>query len=260
MQNELAFHANLYLARIYLVLTPEYYVIDRVKALPFEQSIVTPLQAQSLLINHPPVTSQTPAALTGAASTAPAAERTSAGSAEVVIPEGAKKGKYYDSRPVPHLLGPGSVFVTAGTELEGQVAFGSVFQDEIGFEWGVLVDTAHGLFTIRVKLGKNRPAGTLRFRWQASRLPEETKPIKSAISLYPNIHYAARFETVAFEARSADEACPAGELTWSVHPEKGGRISDAGVFTASDCSGIYEIRAESVVSPGQHAAAFVVIH
>ncbi|MDR0222449.1 MAG: hypothetical protein LBI38_02795 [Oscillospiraceae bacterium] len=253
-EERLSERRTLYLARLYVILTPDYYIIDRVEPLnsklPFTE---TPPAAAPY--NHEDVKRFCPE------SECPAGRfpLMKFGTAKVTVPEGAVKGKVYYSRDIPHFLGLGTVFINAGLLDGDEALYGDLPQSGAYFKWGAVLDKTRGLFKIAVKIIKNAPPQTLDFCWSAVKQREPPANRTPALAISPDVGYVAPFETIAFRASSGDGGLNPGELIWSVNPPEIGRISKNGVFTAGGGEGFCEIRAELAAEREFNAAAFVVI-
>lgn len=248
---------GLYLARLELYVSPQYFILESVKSLPFSQIIpsVPDLRAFQLRsefararcsnsLENPVQPSVQPLANSGYIS--------------VEIPEKAKKGQIFRSSEIPHGLGTGAVFINAGfSDGSGMVFESSSIVNE-KFSYGVSVNTDTGMFFVSVKLNFDLEKVTLNFCWLASRLPEKT--VCRKLEIYPSVHYAGRYETVQFTVSHPDGGIwRTGELEWSVTPDDGGIITQTGIFTAFDKAGFYEISVRCPAEPDLTASAFLVV-
>ncbi len=249
---------GLYLARLELYVSPQYFILESVKSLPFSQSIPALAELRSFQLRsefaqkHYTNIAENPVQQ----SVQPLAN---SGYISVEIPDKAKKGQVFQSTEIPHGLGTGAVFINAGISDGGSVVFESSSVINGNFSYGIKVNKDTGMFFVSVKLNCDcDEKKTLNFCWLASRLPEKT--VRRKLEIYPSVHYAGRYETVQFTVSHPDGGVwRNGELEWSVTPGDGGVITQSGTFTAFDKAGFYEIGVRCLAEPDLTASAFLVV-
>lgn len=248
---------GLYLARLELYVSPQYFILESVKSLPFSQIIpsVPDLRAFQLRSEF----AQTRHSSIVENPVQPSVQQlVNSGYIGVEIPEKAKKGQIFRSPEIPHELGTGIVFINAGFSDGSGIVFESSSVVNGDFSYGVSVNRDTGMFSVSVRLNRDHEKDTLNFCWFASRLPEKT--VCRKLEIYPSVHYAGRYETVQFTVSHPDGGIwRNGELEWSVTPDDGGIITQSGLFTAFDKAGLYEIGVRCSAEPDLSASAFLVV-
>lgn len=250
-------NSGLYLARLELYISPQYFILESVKSLPFSQIIpsIPALRAFQLRSKftraHYSNSIENPMQ--------PSVwHLTNSGYISVEIPEKARKGQIFRSSEIPHGLGTGTVFINAGFSDDSSIVFESSSVVNGDFSYGVSVNKDTGMFYIQVRLSRDHEKDTLNFCWLASRLPEKT--VRRKLEIFPSVHYAGRYESVQFTVSHPDGGIwRNGELEWSVVPDDGGVITQSGMFTAFDKAGFYEISVRCSAEPELTALAFLVV-
>lgn len=248
---------GLYLARLELYVSPEYFILESVKSLPFSQIVPTVTELRSFQLRSEFVCARSSNGIEG---TAPISDLPLANSGyiSVEIPEKAKKGQIFSSAEIPHGLGTGEVFINAGISEGSRVLFESSPVLNRNFSYGLSVNKETGTFLVSVKLNCDYEKNTLNFCWIASKMPEKSTGTK--LEIIPSVCYAGRYETVQFTVSSSDgRVWRTGELEWSVSPDNGGSITQTGTFTTMDKSGFYEIGVRCLADPDLTASAFLVV-
>ncbi len=248
---------GLYLAGLELYISQQYYILESVTALPFSQTIPSLADLRSFQIRsefaraHRPDSAGEPAQ--------PSVQPLTAfGHISVEIPDKARKGQLFSSAEIPHGLGTGAVFVTAGIEDGSGIVFEGFPIINESFGYGVRVNKDTGMFSVSVRLNRDFDKSTLNFCWLASKASEKT--VHRKLEIYPSVHYAGRYEKVQFTASHPDGGVwRSGELEWSVSPDDGGIITQSGTFTAFDKPGFYEISVRCPAEPELSATAFLVV-
>lgn len=248
---------GIYLARLGLYVSPQYFILESVKSLPFSQIIpsVPDLRAFQLRSEF----AQTRCSDSVENPVQPSIQPlVNSGYIDVEILEKAKKGQIFHSAEIPHGLGTGTVFINAGFSDSSGIVFESSSVVNRDFSYGVSVNKDTGMFSVLVRLNRDHEKDTLNFCWLASRLPEKT--VCRKLEIYPSVHYAGRYETVQFTVSHPDGGIwRNGELEWSVTPDGGGIITQSGLFTAFDNAGLYEIGVRCLSEPDLTASAFLVV-
>lgn len=248
---------GLYLARLELYVSPQYFILESVKNLPFSQIIpsIPDLRAFQLRSEF----ARTRYSDSVEQSVQPSVQPlVNSGYISVEIPEKARKGQIFSSSDIPHGLGTGAVFINAGISYGSGIIFESSSVMNKDFSYGVSVNKDTGMFSVSVKLNRDYEKDTLNFYWLASKLPEKT--VCRKLEIYPSVHYAGRYETVQFTVSHPDGGIwRNGELEWSVAPDGGGSITQSGMFTAFDKAGFYEIGVRCLAEPDLTASAFLVV-
>ena len=248
---------GLYLARLELYVSPQYFILESVKALPFSQRIpsVPDLRAFQLRSEFVQTCSPNNAENLAQPSVQPLVN---SGYISVEIPEKAKKGQIIRSDEIPHGLGTGDVFINAGILNGSGIVFESSSVMNEDFSYAVSADKETGMFSVSVRLNCDHEKNTISFCWLASRLPEKT--VHRSLEITPDVRYAGRYETVQFSVSHPDGGIwRNGELEWSITPDDGGVLTQSGVFTAFDKPGFYEISVRGIAEPELTASAFVVV-
>lgn len=250
--------SKLYLARLELFVSPQYFILESVESLPFFQTVPTAVDMRSFQMRSEFMCSQSVNKTIPCVSSAiqPAVNT---GIAHVKIPERAKKGKLYYSDEIPHGLGTGIVFISAGFIDDKNIIFEDSSLLNKKFSYGVRVNKDTGMFTIAVKPDYDIEETVLNFCWTASHFPEKGNDERK-LEIYPSVRYAGRHETVHFDVSHPNgKLWKKGELEWSVRPDNGGQITSTGIFTAFDIPGFYEVKVKSIAEPDLSATAFLVI-
>ncbi|MCH5195984.1 MAG: hypothetical protein J1F28_04685 [Oscillospiraceae bacterium] len=248
---------GLYLARLELYVSPQYYILESVKKLPFSQSIPSVAELRAFQLRSEFVRTRCSNNVENPVQ--PSVQPlVNSGYIRVEIPEKAKKGQVFHSVYMPHGLGTGAVFINTGISDESGIVFENSSVVNESFSYGVSVNKETGMFSVSVKLNRDHEKDTLNFCWFATRLPEKT--VLRKIEIYPSVRYAGRYETVQFTVSHPDGGIwRNGELEWNVTPDDGGNITQSGVFTAFDKPGFYEISVRSAAEPDLTASAFLVV-
>ncbi len=249
---------RLYLARLGLYISPQYFILESVKNLPFSQIVPNPIDLQAFRLRS----GFTRESTVQNAEVLPVQQvkpLTNSGFLSIEIPQNSQKGSVFRSAEVPHGLGTGIVFINAGFVGKSSVIFESSSVLNRYFTYGVSVNKETGMFSISVKLNCDTEKAKLNFCWLATRLPDKSVT-RGNFEITPSVHYTGRYETVQFTVSHPDGGVwKSGELEWSVQPDDGGSITQNGVFTAFDKPGFYEISVSSVDEPELKASAFLVV-
>ncbi len=250
---------KLYIAKLELFVSPQYYILESVEDLPFCQAVPTAVDMRSFQIRSeficPPSENKTVSHMI------PPANQpvVNTGTAYVLIPEKARKGNIYYSNNIPHGLGTGVVFINAGYVDDKKIIFEESSLLNNNFSYSIIVDEDSGTFSVAVRINSDIKKTNLKFCWTASRFPDMGNSERK-IEINPSVRYAGRYETVHFDVSHPDgKVWKNGELEWSVHPDNGGQITSSGIFTAFDIPGFYEIRVKSIAEPDLNATAFLVV-
>lgn len=248
---------GLYLAKLELYVSPQYFILESAESLPFSQIVpsISDLRAFQLRLEF----TQNRYSNSVENSVQPSFQQlVNSGYISVEIPEKAKKGQIFRSDEIPHGLGIGDVYINAGISDGSSIVFESSCVVNVDFSYGVSVNKDTGVFSVSVKLNRDQEKTTLNFCWLASKLPEKT--VYKKLEIYPSVHYSGRYETVQFTVSHPDGGIwRNGELEWSVTPDDGGIITQSGVFTAFDKTGFYEISVRCSAEPDLTASTFLVV-
>ncbi|MBD5128359.1 MAG: hypothetical protein HDT43_00310 [Ruminococcaceae bacterium] len=248
---------GIYLARLELYVSPQYFILESVKSLPFSQIIPSvpelrafQLRSEFAWKRHSDI-AENPVP-------PPVQPLINSGYIDIEIPEKAKKGQIFRSAEIPHGLGIGTVFISVGFSDGSGIVFESSSVVNGDFSCGASVNKDTGMFSVAVRLNRDHEKAALNFCWLASRLPEKT--VSRKLEIYPSVHYAGRYETVQFTVTHPDDGIwRNGELEWRVTPDNGGIITQSGSFTAFDKAGLYEISVRCLSEPDMTASAFLVV-
>lgn len=248
---------GIYLARLELYVSPQYFILESVKSLPFSQIIPSVSELRAFQLRSEFVQAHYSSSIENPVQPS-VRPLVNSGYIDVEIPEKAKKGQIFHSAEIPHGLGTGIVFINAGFSDGSGIVFESSSVVNRDFSYGVSVNKDTGMFSVSVRLNRDHEKDTLNFCWLASRLPEKT--VCRKLEIYPSVHYAGRYETVQFTVSHPDGGIwRNGELEWSVTPDGGGIITQSGSFTAFDKAGLYEIGVRCLSEPDLTASAFLVV-
>lgn len=265
---------RLYLAKIDLLRTSregtDTCLIDQIENLPFHQYILN--QNLSFALHQMTVDGFD---VSGARGTHPQQRRTGGapeqreqgilmaqGSYWLDLDGGGERGDRFIGEEIPHGLGLGPVFVTAGLEdADGIVTYGSseIFPDmELLLELSVRVYPDKGTFQIAGRLREQIIKNGVMVHWTALMQAEEkkTKKLTRKIFIKPGILELAVRESHYLEAvcTNMDDKT----VEWSVQPH-GGSISPNGMYTAPNIPGVYEVVVQSTAYPQVRASIFVVV-
>lgn len=248
---------GLYLARLEMYISRQYFILESVKSLPYSQRVPSIPDLRAFQLR-----SEFAAARYIESAKAPVqpsdCQHTNSGYISVEIPEKSKKGYIYRSEETPHGLGTGAVFINVGFSEKNIVVFENSSVVNRDFSYGVTLNKDTGMFCVVVRLNSDHDKDTLNFCWLASKLPDKT--VSRKLEIFPCVHYAGRYETVQFTVSHPDGGIwRSGELEWSVMPDDGGVITQSGVFTAFDKAGFYEIAVKCAAEPELTASAFLVV-
>lgn len=249
--------SGLYLARLELYVSPQYFILEAVKGLPFSQSVPSVPELRAFQMRSEFARTRCSGSVERTVQPT-ALPLVNSGYIIVELPEGAKKGQIVRSAETPHGLGTGDVFIGAGFSENGAVVFEGSSVVNRDFGWGVSANKGTGMFSVSVRFDRDHGKGTLNFFWFAARLPEKT--VSEKLEIYPSVYYAGQYETVQFTVSHPDGGIwRNGELEWSVTPDSGGVITQTGTFTAFDKAGFYEVCVRCAADPELTATAFLVV-
>ncbi len=248
---------GLYLARLELFISARYFILESVKNLPFSQRIPSIPELRAFQLRSEFTAARYIRNVENPVQPS-VCRLTNSGHISVEIPEKSRKGYIYRSDETPHGLGTGEVFINVGFSDRGIVIFENSSVVNRDFSYGVSVNKDTGMFCVLVRLNRDHDKETLNFCWLASRLPEKT--VSRKLEIFPTVRYCGRYETVRFTVSHPDGGIwRNGELEWSVIPDDGGVLTQAGVFTAFDKAGFYEIGVKCPAEPELTASAFLVV-
>lgn len=248
---------GLYLAKLELYVSPQYFILESAESLPFSQIVPSIPDLRAFQLRSEFTQKRYSNSVENSVQSS-VQQLVNSGYISVEIPEKAKKGQIFRSGEIPHGLGTGDVFINAGISDGSGIVFENASVVNVDFGYGVSVNKDTGMFSVSVKLYRDHEKNTLHFCWLASKLPEKT--VYRKLEIYPSVHYAGRYETVQFTVSHPDGGIwRNGELEWSVTPDDGGIITQSGVFTAFDKAGFYEISVRCSAEPDLTASAFLVV-
>lgn len=196
---------------------------------------------------------------------------------EIPLGKGAKKGEIFYSGEIVHGLGKGDVYVDIGYEcIEADRSMGrdtkvlvygasGIFKanGNPSIESAVKVMKEKGTFIAGVRFIKEYRNIILRCHWSAVKISDGN--VEN--SLYPNGNsyittekptiVLAKGETCFFPVKFVNmESC---HLCYELSEERSGEISDTGVYTAPQKSGVYEIRIYCENNPFMCTYAYAVV-
>lgn len=203
--------------------------------------------------------------------------KTAGGIFEIPLGKGAKKGEIFYSGEILHGLGKGDVYVDIGYEcIEADASMGrdtgiliygvsGIFKGNSNpsIEAAVKVMKEKGTFIAGVRFIKDYRNIILRCHWSAVKISDGNVEK----SLYPNGNsyittdkptiVLAKGETCFFPVKFVNmESC---RLCYELSEERSGEISDTGVYTAPQKSGVYEIRIYCENNPFMCTYAYAVV-
>lgn len=200
------------------------------------------------------------------------------GVCEIPLGVSMRRGQVAYSDEIVHGLGPGTVFVSVGTEYLAEdpklraaarsTVYGDVSlfpQDQIptaAAETAVKVMNDRGSFVVAARLLKDSTQVVLPLRWVAVLLPdsEETKlqklAGKSIAAMQPTVVLGPR-ESHFFNVRFNNmEPCT---LSYELVEKDSGEITSDGIYTAPGREGVYEIRISCAEQPLISTYAYAVV-
>lgn len=273
------------LAEIELRRTRNAYLIEAVHTMGVRQYIRTPAAARlreelSGWFSPAPEAQAAPAAESGESR---AAERYAdpvyaTGSCDIPLGANMRRGQVAYSNEIVHGLGPGTVYVTVGTEyLADDAKLGSTARSTIygnvnlfaedqvpvaAVETAVKVMNDRGSFVVAARLLEDSSQVVLPLRWVAVALPdnEETKlqklAGKSILAVQPTVVLATRevhYISVRFNNM---EPCT---LNYELTEKDSGEITSDGVYTAPGREGVFEVRISCAEYPLISTYAYIVV-
>ena len=255
------------LARLYLKRTGGGALIGRVEQLPFGQRVYSAFVnmglTEKLIGEVEALKSRQAADKAGSAGKTEREHgpRTATGVCEIPIGIGGKVGERFFSGEIVHGLGLGRLKINLSLETDDAQYFGSeeVFEDmNIRAELAAKASSERGSFVIGVRLLETTPASTLRIRWAAELLQEDSGRIsKQHIRVLPDKPELKCMQSRYFRAET--ENLHNATIEWEVSSPEGGTITRDGLYTAPDNEGIYEIRAFCQEDPKIRSSVFVVV-
>ncbi|MDE7367443.1 MAG: hypothetical protein K2N24_08825 [Lachnospiraceae bacterium] len=189
------------------------------------------------------------------------------GAEEISLGIGGEAGQCFFSKEIIHGLGPGRVFIHVGVEgslkNKGEILYGArdIFPKEPGqikVETAVKLNQEQGSFFIGIRCLEALHEERVLLHWMAVRGQEEAyEAQKPVLNIRPNLPRIHIRETLYLEALLGDE--PLSMVRWEVRDAAGGSINEAGLYTAPNQSGIYEIRAYSMEDTDLQASVYVIV-
>ena len=200
------------------------------------------------------------------------------GVCEIPLGVDMRRGQVAYSDEIVHGLGPGTVFVSVGTEYLaddpklGTAARNTIYGDSTLFpqeqapavaaETAVKVMDDRGSFVVAARLTRDTTQVVLPLRWVAVLLPggEENKlqklAGKSIAAMQPTVVMGTR-ESHYFNVRFNNmEPCT---LTYELMERDSGEITPDGIYTAPGREGVYEIRISCAEQPLISTYAYAVV-
>lgn len=189
------------------------------------------------------------------------------GAEEISLGIGGEAGQCFFSKEIIHGLGPGRVFIHVGVESslknKGEILYGvrDIFPKEPGqikVETAVKLNQEQGSFFIGIRCLEALHEERVVLHWMAVRGQEEAyEAQKPVLNIRPNLPRIHIRETLYLEALLGDE--PLSMVRWEVKDAAGGNINEAGLYTAPNQPGIYEIRAYSMEDTDLQASVYVIV-
>lgn len=204
-------------------------------------------------------------------------KRFSSGYFEIPLGKGGKKGETFFSGEVVHGLGKGNIYVDIGFEMQEQDAsvgrkmkttvygVSDIFKDDKtpNMESAIKVMEEKGTFVAGIRFLKDYRNTMLKCRWVAVKMSDNN--LEKNISLAGNSYITTEKTTINL---APGETCyipvkfvnmESCHLCYELMEERSGEISDAGVYTAPQKSGVYEIRIYCENNPFMCTYAYAVV-
>lgn len=265
-------HSNqpIYLARFYLILAGDTYLIDELERVPYGQYVRNLALEQAL--DH--MAAQEKLEKGGDIGAADRSDGNKGkwkdsnskilirgGNFRLPLREGAQKGEKYISGDISHGLGLGKTVILLGLEEEESLWYGSpgVFDGKRpDVMLAAKVNTATGTFAIGAKLSSPTTEKELNIQWTAIRDARDTVIEQEEMRLFikPGVLELKVRESCVLEVQC--ENMEEKAVLWSVSFE-GGTVDANGLYTAPNLPGVYEITASSAAFPKIRASLFAVV-
>lgn len=262
-----AYLLGIYLAKIDLIHTGHVYMIDRIEPMPFDQYVYSPFLAMGMfraLIEERRKENEKkeeslPAPVPGAA---PEKTPYAAGTVEIELGIGGRRGQKFFSHPIVHGLGLGKLSIVLSLEQEEEMMFGSseIFEDKNPkAELAAKADITKGSFVIGLRLLESTGQQSIRVHWTASMDKGRDYGAlgEQKLSIRPDKLELKLRESCYLEAVA--ENLSGATILWEVKSPGGGTVSRDGMYTAPNRPGVYEIQAWCQEFSEVRASLYVIV-
>lgn len=258
---------GIYLAKIDLIHTGNVYMIDRIQPMPFDQYVYSPFLTMGMvkaLVEERRQKQVTKEAVSVPSASGEAAEKTqyAAGTVEIELGIGGRRGQKFFSHPIVHGLGLGKISVLLSLEQEEEMLFGSseIFEDKNPkMELAAKADITKGSFVIGLRLLEPTGQQSVRVHWTA--LPDKGKDAgalgEQKLSIRPDKLEIKLRDSYYLEA--VTENLSGATVLWEVKSPGGGTVSRDGMYTAPNHPGVYEVQAWCQEMPQLRASLYVIV-
>lgn len=262
---------GIYLARIYLIRTGDFYLIDKIVQNPFCQYVENRRQLagevewlrealKALQEKQGFFKAQEPA---GEGSHESEGELQTSGIVTLNLGIGGKRGQRFFSEELYHGLALGDVDIRLAILEDSWVYSGSgeVFEDmKVKAELAVKANPEKGSFVIGARLLETTSERSLKIRWRAvlSR-QQQAERGEDGPRLYIKPGSLQLRVRDSFYLETEREGMMNLSVRWEVRTREGGTITQDGLYTAPSTPGVYEIRAVSEENPDVTATLFVIV-
>lgn len=262
---------GIYLARIYLIRTGDFYLIDRIVQNPFRQYVENrrQLAGQMEWLREEIKRLQVRPCSFGEKEANEKAGRDFGGYIEASgvvalnLGIGGKRGQRFFSEEIYHGLALGDVDIHLAVVEDDWIYSGSgeVFEDmKVKAELAVKVNMEKGSFVIGARLLEATAERSLKVRWRAvlsGRQKSEDGQDGPKLYIKPGSLQLRVRDSFYLETESEGMRNPS--VRWEVVTREGGTITQDGFYTAPSIPGVYEIRAVSEENPDVAATLFVIV-
>lgn len=267
------FEPGICLAKIYLVKAGEFYMIDRMEPVPFQQYACSlPLLRGWIgsLGEHIGELEKRWDSLKKEGSKTAGEEKPrkagtdwqfAQGRVSIPMADGGREGRRYFSQEIPHGLGLGDVQIHLEVIWKDYSYSGAedVFdQEEKPVEAAARADRSTGTFVIGVRALRNLKCNQVEVAWTAlrKRSSNEIGPGEERIYIKPGIVNTRVHQDVKLEAVCVNMEAPS--LEWQTAAAEGGIVDQDGTYHAPGKPGIYEVICKSLNSHIK-ASVFIIV-
>lgn len=267
------YEPGIYLAKIELVKSGDFYMIDRIEPVPFRQYVYSQpmlarwiremgkrLEAQSRLLEEQRQGNGNRAQGVREEKDRPKWQLAQ-GMAVVEMPDGGKEGRTYRSGEIAHGLGLGNVQIHLEVIVDDYSYSGAedVFgQEEKPVEAGARLSRSTGTFVIGVRALGNLKRREIQVVWTALRRRSSNEIQKGEERIYikPSLVNLSVHQDIKLEAVCVNMEAPS--LEWKVADPAGGLVDEDGTYHAPGLPGVYEVVCRSR-GGGTSASVFVIV-
>lgn len=267
------YEPGIHLAKIELVKSGDFYMIDRIEPVPFKQYVYSQamlarwirglgkrLDAQSRLLKELKHGSRNSQDYIQGDTDGPEWQL-ARGMAVVEMPDGGKEGHTYRSGEIAHGLGLGNVLIHLAVIVDDYSYSGAedVFgQEEKPVEAGARLSRSLGTFMIGVRALGNLKRREIQVAWTAlrRRSSNEIKTGEERIYIKPSLVNLNVHQDIKLEAVCVNMEHPS--LEWRVADSGGGLVDTDGTYHAPGLPGVYEVVCQSR-GTGTKASVFVIV-